>query len=216
MNNYTLNKFLIFAVGAAIGSLVTWKIVKTKYEQIIQDVIDEYEGMGEAEVEEPDEEDEPDVPVQEAVMAASRFESKPDIRKYAAILANEGYTGNDDEDDEDDDDGVDHYVDVDRIDEDKETIILELVSPEDFGEYGYPTETLYLWNDGVITDEYENIYEDADEYVGLESLNHFGDYEPDAVHVRNHTFGVDYEILKDDRAWSDIHGGTYVIPDKED
>ena len=36
----TLSNFIIFATGAAIGSVVTWKIVKTKYEQIAQEEID--------------------------------------------------------------------------------------------------------------------------------------------------------------------------------
>lgn len=36
----TLGKVLIFAVGAAIGSAVTWKIVTTKYDQLIQEEID--------------------------------------------------------------------------------------------------------------------------------------------------------------------------------
>ena len=36
----TLNNVLIFAVGAAIGSAVTWKLLKTKYERIAQEEID--------------------------------------------------------------------------------------------------------------------------------------------------------------------------------
>ena len=35
----TLSNFIIFATGAAIGSVVTWKIVKTKYEQIAKEEI---------------------------------------------------------------------------------------------------------------------------------------------------------------------------------
>ena len=31
---------LMFAVGAAIGSAVTWKVVKAKYEKIVQEEID--------------------------------------------------------------------------------------------------------------------------------------------------------------------------------
>ena len=31
---------LMFAVGAAIGSAVTWKIVKTKYDRIVQEEIE--------------------------------------------------------------------------------------------------------------------------------------------------------------------------------
>lgn len=36
MNN-GITKFLVFTTGAAIGSVVTWKIVKTKYERIVQE-----------------------------------------------------------------------------------------------------------------------------------------------------------------------------------
>ena len=34
MNRKTLVKAFIFVAGAAIGSAVTWKVVKNKYEQI--------------------------------------------------------------------------------------------------------------------------------------------------------------------------------------
>ena len=40
MNRDTLCKFFLFTAGAAIGSVVTWKLVKTKYEQIAQEEID--------------------------------------------------------------------------------------------------------------------------------------------------------------------------------
>ena len=39
MNNSSKNVF-IFAAGAAIGSVVTWKLLKTKYEHIAQEEID--------------------------------------------------------------------------------------------------------------------------------------------------------------------------------
>lgn len=35
-----LSKLLIFAAGGAIGSVVTWKLLKTKYEKIAQEEID--------------------------------------------------------------------------------------------------------------------------------------------------------------------------------
>ena len=38
--NDILNKAFIFAAGAIIGSAVTWKIVKTKYEQIANEEIE--------------------------------------------------------------------------------------------------------------------------------------------------------------------------------
>ena len=38
--NSTLKNLCVFAIGATIGSLVTWKLVKTKYEMIAQEEID--------------------------------------------------------------------------------------------------------------------------------------------------------------------------------
>ena len=39
MNN-ALSKILIFASGAAIGSVVTWKIITDKYSQIIEEELE--------------------------------------------------------------------------------------------------------------------------------------------------------------------------------
>ena len=41
----TLNKLFIFAAGACIGSAVTYKIIKTKYEQISNDEIESIREM---------------------------------------------------------------------------------------------------------------------------------------------------------------------------
>lgn len=52
----TINKFFIFAVGAALGSFVTWKLVKGKYERLAQEEISTNKAEDEAEeVEESDE-----------------------------------------------------------------------------------------------------------------------------------------------------------------
>ena len=41
MNKSILNKAIIFAIGAAVGSVVTYKLVKTKYEQIANEEIED-------------------------------------------------------------------------------------------------------------------------------------------------------------------------------
>ena len=41
MNNTILSNIFMFAAGAAIGTVVTWKLVKTKYEQIANEEIEE-------------------------------------------------------------------------------------------------------------------------------------------------------------------------------
>ena len=40
MNRNVLSNMFMFATGAVIGSVVTWKLVKTKYEQIAQEEIE--------------------------------------------------------------------------------------------------------------------------------------------------------------------------------
>ena len=49
MNRDMLVKAFIFTAGAAIGSVVTWKVIKTKYEQIsneeIESVREEYQRL---------------------------------------------------------------------------------------------------------------------------------------------------------------------------
>jgi hypothetical protein len=46
--------------------------------------------------------------------------------------------------------------------------------------------------------------DNVEEAVGLESLDHIGEFEPDAIHVRNDKRKVDYEILLDYARYSDV------------
>lgn len=46
--------------------------------------------------------------------------------------------------------------------------------------------------------------DDVEEIVGEESLTHFGEYEDDSVFVRNDRLKCDYEILLDQRNYSDV------------
>ena len=64
MINDTIKNLLIFTTGAAIGAAVTWKLLKTKYEQIAQDEIDSVKEVfarrfeeGSEDIDESDDED---------------------------------------------------------------------------------------------------------------------------------------------------------------
>lgn len=79
-----------------------------------------------------------------------------------------------------------------------------VIAPEEFGECdGYQETTLHYYTDGVLTDEDDNVIDNVDEIVGIESLSHFGEYEDDSVYVRNDTRKTDYEILMDYRDYYD-------------
>ncbi len=81
-----------------------------------------------------------------------------------------------------------------------------VISPDEFGENDtYDQISLTLYSDGILTDDDNNIVEDVDDTVGIESLNHFGEYEADSVFVRNDLRKADFEILLDTRAFTDVY-----------
>ena len=79
-----------------------------------------------------------------------------------------------------------------------------VISPDEFGEGGYPTVSLTYYDDKVLTDEADEPIVNIDEVVGEESLTHFGEYEDDSVFVRNDDLKLDFEILLDVRNHSDV------------
>ena len=189
--NCKLFNVLSFAVGAAIGSAVTWKLVKTKYEQIAQEEIESVkEVFSKRERSEKEETDEP------VKMKTQITSEKPDIMEYAAKLKEFGYSGETDEDQDEDE----YEEEEDEMRSDRPYVI----SPDDYDENGYETESLTYYADGVLTDSYNEIIEDVDDIVGVESLEHFGEYEDDSVFVRNDNRQCDYEILKDYRNYADV------------
>lgn len=191
--NSTLSNILIFTAGAAIGSVVTWKLLKTKYEQIadeeIESVKEAYaEKMAEVKAEEESTEADDEI--------VSIDNVKPDILEYAkkyGVIVDEN-----------------EYITTEGgvMEMDKPFVI----APDEFGECDYSTVSLSYYADGVLTDDMDNPIEDVDDMVGFESLTHFGEYEDDSVFVRNHNYKTDYEILFDTRNFSDV----YPTPEVDD
>lgn len=81
-----------------------------------------------------------------------------------------------------------------------------VISPDQFGEFAdYETVSLWWYADHILADENYDIIEDVDNVVGEGSLTRFGEYDDDAVHVRNERLKLDYEILLDPRTYSEAH-----------
>ncbi len=181
-----VKNLFIFAAGAAFGSFVTWKVLKDKYEQIAQDEIDSVKEVF-SKKESYDN--------KEPILAEeNEHDEKPNIMEYAAKLQENGYT---------------NYSDS----ENKETVHKEddsvqkpyVIPPDEFGEFaGYDTVSLTYYADRVLADDNDDVIEEVDDVVGTESLSHFGEYEDDSVFVRNDRLKCDYEILLDQRKFSDV------------
>lgn len=192
MNKSTLSNFLFFTAGAAVGSVVTWKFIKTKYEQLAQEEIDSVKAVYCPREEEPESET-PDNNVEKGYIP-----NTTDLNTYSDTLASQGYT-----DYANAKDGVVNTTKpVEEVDDMERPYV---ISYEDFGELdGYRIVSLLYFNDGVLTDDQYEPVEDADSIVGLDSLEHFGDEEDDSVFVRNDKRKTDYEILKDERNYADL------------
>ena len=80
----------------------------------------------------------------------------------------------------------------------------KVISPYDFGELdGYHQIELTYYADGFLEDDDYNIVEDAEELLGPDALNSFGEYEEDAVFVRNDFLRTDFQILRDYRTYEE-------------
>ena len=196
---------IIFIGGVAAGSFVTWRLLKEKYirqtQEEINEVREHYRKKKESE----------EVTVDSN--GATETNEKPDLIAYAAKLTKNGYidytnpknlvkaTG----------DTIDAVIQKTN-EESLDPVILNdpsyqppyIISPEDFAiDDEYTIVNLNYYIDGVLTDEDDNIVENVDDVVGLENLNHMGEYEDDALHIRNENYKCEYEILLSRRLYHD-------------
>lgn len=188
--NKTVN-FMMFIVGAAIGSIVTWRYIDKKYEQIAQEEIDSVKKVFAKREQDSAEND--DVVREKAFNA----KEKPNIVKYAAKLREQGYTNYAD---------IEPETDKEEVDEESMDIGTPyVIPPEEFGDFDdYEKIGLTYYADQVLTDDDNELVEDIEDTVGFDSLTHFGEYEDDSVFVRNDRLKCDYEILLDQRKYSDV------------
>lgn len=200
-----MHKAIIFISGVAVGSFVTWRLLKEKYirqtQEEINEVREHYRKKKESE----------EVTVDSN--GTTETNEKPDLIEYAAKLTKNGYidytnpkslvkaTG----------DMIDTVAQKDN-EESSDPVILNdpsyqppyIISPEDFAiDDEYTIVNLNYYIDGVLTDEDDHIVENVDDVVGLENLNHMGEYEDDALHIRNENYKCEYEILLSRRLYHD-------------
>lgn len=178
-----------FIIGAASGATVAWYLLKDKYETLAQEEIDSVkEVFARREQEMKDETVKRNVA--EGIKDSDR--TKPDLKEYAEQLKKNGYT---------------RYSDLSADDggvSDKQTKPY-VIPPEQFGDNEEHEQiSLAYYADGVLADENDEVIEDVEDAVGIDSLNHFGEYEDDSVFVRNDARKCDYEILLDQRTYSEV------------
>ena len=192
-----MKNLLCFVAGAAIGSVVTWKLIEKKYKDLadeeIESVIETFKNRKPRITKDN---------VKETVEKVINKYKEPKEIVEDIVTAERYSIENEEEIDEDDESN--YTVNVDN---DDEVITPYVITPEEFGEYNeYGTKTLTYYADNVLTDEIDNpiTSEEMVTMIGPDALDHFGEYEDDSVYIRDEMNEMDYEILKSEKKFSEI------------
>lgn len=79
-----------------------------------------------------------------------------------------------------------------------------LITPEEFADSHYESKSLFYYVDKILTDDDYNVILNPEELLGPGALENFGMYESDAVHIRDDSKGIDYEVLLDERHYKKV------------
>ena len=201
-----------FLAGTAIGGVAVWYITKERYAQIAEEEINSvkeaYSHMGQKKekadealrrYQGADDEESEETEELKTIVVTTRIAEKESISEYAKRVQNgepmkysktviPPKTGAPGEPAHSENSGDVPYV----------------ISPDEFDELeDYTPISLSYFADGVLADEYGVIVDDVEEIIG-DALDHFGEYEEDAVFARNDAKRCDYEILKDERTYAEF------------
>lgn len=188
MNNKLVNA-LMFAGGAAIGSILTWQLVKDAYRKLAEEEIASVKEHYRKRYEGPQQSEPTKGETDKSAYLTKREmtqEEKETVTQYADLT--KSYISSENEQ---------------EVEYDSEPYVIK---PELFGELpDYNAVSLTYYADGVLADDEGNVVTDADDVVGKDFADHIGDYEPDAVHIRNDWNQCDYEILSVFDRYEDIY-----------
>ena len=214
--NKTLINAILFTVGAAVGSLVTWRVVKTKYERISQEEIDsvkeEYGRLRDIMKKEID-------ACRNVVSANQNADDDENDEASDDRDKDDDYPEDDDRDfTEHEREMIEYYkissryrktADENEISkegdagEEEEAPYINgpyVISRDEFGEPGYSAQSLDYFADGVLADSW-GVELDVDETIGDDAIDNFGD--DDIVYVRNERTGIEYEVTRDPRTYEE-------------
>ena len=185
-----MNKALcivMFAAGATIGSVATWQILKKKYEKIIQDEVESVKIAYKNKLQEKIDVMESSVQETSSIedYGAANKVLKEQKGNYNNIVAK-------------------HYLSDDEISETYKHNT-SVISPQEFGydeEYNIVSLS-YFPDESILVDEQGEIIS-IDIIGGEETLECIGDYEDYAVHVKNDHLKSYYEILVEERSYSEV------------
>lgn len=181
MNNKAVGA-IAFTAGAITGSVISWVFAKKKYDTVVEEVCSAEEVFAKRDKEKKEHETQKDEKTE-----VVEEDDDPEVDICDDLIEDLGYSS---------------------VKEEKEDVNVErpyIITPDEFDEFDdYEAISLLYFADGVLTGDNYDVIDDVDDIVGADSLNHFGEYEDDSVFVRNDRLKSDFEILIDQRKYSDV------------
>lgn len=216
-----MKNVFIFLGGAAIGSLITWKYVETKYKKIAEEEIASVKELYKEKLAEKSEFnkqkveeiknnypcgiDEKDIQKKEVDKNNEELEKIINNQKYVTgtDYAEEDKESVQVEDLEDDLNDEDYIVPVEVGPTKPEPPYI--ITEDEFGEFGNEEQTLIFYSDSVLADEDDDVITDPESVIG-DALSEFNDPMTERVFVRDEAQEIDYIILRSEKTYSEVCG----------
>ncbi len=179
-----MNKLLYlatFAVGGVIGSLGTFYYLNRKFQQDLEKEITAYKEMHDSNEEiknerpEPEPEPEPE-PIPEETVSYEKI-----VSSYIPKEKEEPNMNNA------------HQIDRAKLYLDP----IRIIDEEQYGNGDYDIELVTYYEDGLLADENDDLFEDAEDIIGREALMRLQDPDDDVdvLYIRNDQMLKDYEVF---------------------
>lgn len=167
-----MNKAIIFCSGVVVGGISGYFFCKHKYH--IVDVVDIPESG----------------PIRET--KAVEEDTPHDEELYSVSYKKEDKSGDEE------------WDEAEKSGPVEPEMVPYVISPEAFAnehnDFAKLTLVYYEDNEVLLNDQEECV--DIGTDIGYDAINHFGEYEKDAVFIRNEALGNDYEVLLEHAAWN--------------
>lgn len=181
-----MKTLLIFCLGAAVGAAGMYAFMVRKSEALVREEVESVKEAYRTRAERSD----ISADSQEVSVDIPK-EGQEDIMEYYKTVKNNGYDGK--------------SADISG----ESPAAAHVIPPDAFGELDYDRISLNYWADKYLTDENDQIIDRPADILGEKALDSFGEYEDDAVYVRNDELRVDYEVLLESRKFADYYAKAY-------
>lgn len=228
-----MKNVFIFLGGAAIGSLITWKYVETKYKKLAEEEIASVKELYKEKLAEKSEFNKQKVeeiknnyPCGTDEKDIQKKEVEKNNEELEKIINNQKYvTGTDYAEEDKESVQVENMIGergenndpIGDIEDDDEDYIVPvevgptkpeppyIITEDEFGEFGNEEQTLIFYSDSVLADEDDDVITDPESVIG-DALSEFNDPMTERVFVRDEAQEIDYIILRSEKTYSEVCG----------